>query len=199
VPHATPREPFGPVAAPGSYTVRLTVDGRHLEAPLALRADPRVTLSADGYAAELSLARRLAAGLTEATRALGASRSLREQLKAVSRTGPAADVIQAIDARLAALLDAPQAGAGTPAPRLPGVQGEIEELYGAVNRADAAPTTAQLKASDAAVAALAPLLAAWRGLEAELPALNAHLKAAGLAVLRPELALPADRDLADEE
>ena len=33
--------PQGPVAAPGKYTVRLTVDGRHYDQPFELKADPR--------------------------------------------------------------------------------------------------------------------------------------------------------------
>ncbi len=198
VPHATPREPFGPVAAPGNYRVRLTVDGRHFEVPLSLRPDPRVALAADGYAAELSLSRRLATLLTDATQALGASRSLRAQLQALPKSAAVADAIQATEARLAALLDTPEAATAAPA-RLPGVQGHVEELYSAVNRADAAPTTAQLQATDAATAELAPLLAGWHGLEAELAALNARLHGAGLSVLRPELPEPVDRDVADEE
>ena len=33
--------PQGPVAAPGKYTVRLTVDGKHFDQPFELKADPR--------------------------------------------------------------------------------------------------------------------------------------------------------------
>lgn len=33
--------PQGPVAAPGRYTVRLTVDGKHYDQPFELKADPR--------------------------------------------------------------------------------------------------------------------------------------------------------------
>ena len=202
VPHATPREPFGPVAVPGRYTVRVTVDGQRLEAPLELRPDPRVALAADGYAAQLRLARALAAEVSDATRALAQARSLRAQLKALPATGTAADVIRAYDARLVTLLEAPEAPeapAAAPPPRLPGVQGHLEELYGAVIRADAAPTQAQAAAAATAATELAGLLGTWRGLAAELPALNGQLRAAGLGVLRPELPPPADRDVADEE
>ncbi|HZV24051.1 MAG TPA: hypothetical protein VFF93_09820, partial [Luteimonas sp.] len=47
VPHATPRSPQGPMAIPGDYAVRLIVDGKTLEQPLTLRADPRVKASAE--------------------------------------------------------------------------------------------------------------------------------------------------------
>ena len=39
--HNTPTGPQGPFVAPGSYTVRLTVDGNGSEQPLAVKLDPR--------------------------------------------------------------------------------------------------------------------------------------------------------------
>jgi len=40
----TPSGPHGPFVAPGSYTVRLSVDGQVAEQPLVVRLDPRVAL-----------------------------------------------------------------------------------------------------------------------------------------------------------
>jgi photosystem II stability/assembly factor-like uncharacterized protein len=40
--HDTPREPRGPIALPGEYTVKLTVDGKSLTQPLTVKMDPRV-------------------------------------------------------------------------------------------------------------------------------------------------------------
>jgi photosystem II stability/assembly factor-like uncharacterized protein len=201
VPHATPREPLGPVVVPGAYTLRLSVDGRNVEAPLAVSADPRVALAPAGYATQLRLATSLAAELGDASHALLGVRSLRAQLTALPPAGPAAAVIHGFDARLAALVEAADGapgGAGA-APLLPDVQARIETLYGAVTGADAAPTAAQTAAADAAATALAGLLASWKSLAAELPAVNARLHAAGLGPLRAELPPPLDRDAADEE
>jgi hypothetical protein len=39
--HDTPREPRGPIALPGEYTVKLTVDGKSLTQPLTVKMDPR--------------------------------------------------------------------------------------------------------------------------------------------------------------
>ncbi|HEX7019410.1 MAG TPA: hypothetical protein VF159_05345 [Gemmatimonadaceae bacterium] len=41
-PHNTPREPRGPFALPGRYTVKLRVDGKSYAQPLLVRMDPRV-------------------------------------------------------------------------------------------------------------------------------------------------------------
>jgi hypothetical protein len=40
--HNTPTEPSGPWVAPGTYNVRLTVDGKVYTQPIAVRMDPRV-------------------------------------------------------------------------------------------------------------------------------------------------------------
>ena len=47
VPHRTPTSPRGPFVPPGSYTVRVTVDGAVLQRPLFVRMDPRVRTSAE--------------------------------------------------------------------------------------------------------------------------------------------------------
>src|SRR5262249_58522460 len=63
VPGRTPREPRGPIALPGRYTVRLTVDGKKLEAPLVVKMDPRVKTPAAGLEAQHALAVKLADAL----------------------------------------------------------------------------------------------------------------------------------------
>src|SRR5438093_4884676 len=45
--HDTPRSPFGPTALPGSYRMRLTVDGKSFTQQLTLKMDQRVKTSAD--------------------------------------------------------------------------------------------------------------------------------------------------------
>ena len=56
----TPREPRGPWALPGRYTVRLTAGGRTHTQPLVLRMDPRVRTPAAALREQLALSRRLA-------------------------------------------------------------------------------------------------------------------------------------------
>ncbi|HCC58842.1 MAG TPA: hypothetical protein DEQ47_16600 [Solibacterales bacterium] len=52
----TPREPLGPIALPGQYRVRLTVEGRSYTQPLTLKMDPRVKTSPAGLARQFQLA-----------------------------------------------------------------------------------------------------------------------------------------------
>jgi hypothetical protein len=206
VPHATPEQPLGPIALPGSYLVRLTVDGRHYEAPLDVQPDPRVPASAGALEGQLTLARELSDLLTESSRAVLSARSIEAQLKALKPAGATAEAVHAYQRRLADLLgtgekpaDEAQPTGTAPRVPLPDVQERIDGLYTEVTRADAAPTVSQQSAADAAQKELAVLLADWRGLAADLGALNRQLKAAKLAMVRPELAPPRDVNFADED
>jgi photosystem II stability/assembly factor-like uncharacterized protein len=202
VPHATPRGPQGPLAVPGTYRVRLTVDGKHLEAPLTLKPDPRVTASAEALAQQLTLTTQLAALLTQSSQTLLAARSQEAQLKALPKEGAARDAVQPYQARLAALTGSveqkPEAPA-VPPPNLKDVQEQISGLYAEVARADAAPTAAQRAAAVAVQNDLTPLLGTWQKLQADVPDLNKRLAAAKLAPIRTDLAPPRDVNFADEE
>ncbi len=55
----TPRQPEGPWAPPGSYTVRLTVDGAAQTRPLLVKMDPRVKTSTVDLARQFTLSKQL--------------------------------------------------------------------------------------------------------------------------------------------
>ena len=61
----TPREPRGPFVLPGSYTVRLSVDGGSLTQPLTVAMDPRVKATPAELALQHALALRLVRALDE--------------------------------------------------------------------------------------------------------------------------------------
>jgi hypothetical protein len=211
VPHATPQQPQGPLALPGKYLLRLTVDGRRLEAPLTVKPDPRVHVSEQALADQLSLATRLADLLTESSRAVLAAQSEEAQLKTLAPNGATADAVRAYQARLAQLLgseekDSPaekkeqqQPPPAPPRANLKEVQGHIAGLYSELGRADAAPTAAQRSATDTAQRAFTELRAKWQALQADLPALNKRLRSAKLAAVRAGLAPPRDLNVADED
>ena len=206
VPHATPQGPEGPLALPGRYLVRLTVEGRRFEAPLTVKADPRVRLSPGALEDQLRLATELARLLSESSRALLAARSEQAQLKHLAPAGATAEAVRAYQARLAELLDSSdnkedpgQEQRAASKILLPALQDRIATLYTEVTRGDAAPTAAQASAAATAQQALTGLLGAWQQLQGDLPALNARLRAAKLAPIRAELPPPRDLNAADED
>jgi hypothetical protein len=107
VPGNTPREPRGPWAAPGAYTVRLTAASTTVTAPLILTMDPRVKTPPADLQQQLALSMRLydaigrvndrlqapddsSAGAERAD--LEALRTLRRRLLALYETVQGADV-----------------------------------------------------------------------------------------------------------
>jgi len=68
----TPREPRGPWVVPGTYTVRLTADGRVQAQPVAVVMDPRVTTPASEIEAQHAISMRLCEAMARAAEALRA-------------------------------------------------------------------------------------------------------------------------------
>jgi len=188
VPHATRQEPLGPLALPGQYVVRLTAGGRTVEKPLVIEPDPRVNVPASALAEQFQLAAHLSAVLSESSRAVLTAQSERAQLQSLTGDSPQDHVIASFRQRLAELLEP-----------LSDAQGHVDTIYKMVVKGDAAPTAAQIAASAAEEAKLTPLLATWKQLQTELPAVNKVLRAAQLGEIRAELPPPRDRNVADEE
>jgi hypothetical protein len=206
VPMATPQGPEGPLALPGNYVVRLEVDGRHLEAPLTLRQDPRVQLPAEALVDQLHLATELSALLTDSSRAVLQANSEQAQLKALQSTGATAAAVKAYEARLAQLLgtadkQADEAGKAAPEAEasLTDLQDHLATLYTEVTRGDGAPTAAQKSAADTAQRAFTVVAGDWRKLQDDLPELNRRLRAARFAAIRTDLPPPRDLNVADED
>jgi photosystem II stability/assembly factor-like uncharacterized protein len=185
VPHATPHLPQGPMAIPGDYTVRLIVDGKPLEQPLTLRADPRVTASAEALRQQLDLGLTVSDLLTRASTMLAQAKSQQAQLKGANAGGPA---ITRFGAELEGMLEG---DASSNRDGLARTQRNLDQLYSQVTEGAAAPTSAQLTAVRAAGEQVARLEGEWKQAQADVPAVNQSLRKAGLGPLRTDAA-PAD-------
>jgi photosystem II stability/assembly factor-like uncharacterized protein len=73
---------FGPRAAPGSYTLRLTVDGKSATAPLSLKLDPRSPLRPADLEAQVGFALEVRDAITRLTRDVLRLQAVRRQLAA---------------------------------------------------------------------------------------------------------------------
>ena len=81
VPGAQSRGITAPIAPPGMYTVRLTVDGEVREQPLEIRPDPRLTTTAEDYAAQFAFMIRLRDKVSEIHDTVNTLRDLRGQIE----------------------------------------------------------------------------------------------------------------------
>jgi photosystem II stability/assembly factor-like uncharacterized protein len=193
IPGDTPRYPLGPTALPGSYSARLTANGKTYTAPFTLKMDPRVQISSASLEKKFQLEVRLASLLSQTSKAVMQAGSIREPLqKLIQQTaGPTRDSVQAFQSKLAAVLGAPAAFAAPPANEitLVRVNGQVAALYGQVWQADAEPTVAQTEAIAATAHDAMDVTQRWDALKtSDLPALNRALRAATL----PEIQIEAD-------
>jgi photosystem II stability/assembly factor-like uncharacterized protein len=72
----------GPIAVPGSYTVRLSVDGKAQTTPLKVVGDPRGTVSQAELEAQLAFALRVRDDISKLSGLVASIRSVKEQLTA---------------------------------------------------------------------------------------------------------------------
>ena len=77
IPHDTPREPLGLSVQPGTYTVRLTAQGRTLERPLVVKMDPRVKTPAADLQMQFDLSKSLYDGINRVHDEIARQRQIR--------------------------------------------------------------------------------------------------------------------------
>ena len=204
IPHDTPRFPLGPTVLPGSYSVRLTVDGKSSTVPLTIKMDPRVKTSAAGLQKKFQGETRMASIMTESAQAVLQGGSVRAQLEKVkAQANPTTtDAIEAFDKKLAALLGAPGGFLAPPSQEvtLGRVNGQAGTLYMQVWQADAAPTSSQMEAMGTIERDSADVLKRWSEFKnSDLPALNRVLRESRIPEVRLEGDLHQEESQIDEE
>ncbi len=203
VPHDTPRTPQGPFVVPGTYTVKLTVNGKSYTAPLTVKMDPRVKAPTTGIQQMADLQMRLSSLLTKSSQAVQQAHSIQDQLKKLPGQGGAlAEAISEFTEKLKNLLGGgqPMAGAPPEKPTLSRVNGAANTLYGDVDKADATPTAAQVAATATAERDASTAMQQWEQFKSQnLPALNTVLRGASLEEIKLDENPGAGGDAGDEE
>ncbi|HWR13982.1 MAG TPA: hypothetical protein VN577_04085 [Terriglobales bacterium] len=189
VPGDTPRNPLGPTAVPGKYTVRLTANGKTVTVPLTIKMDPRVKTTQAGLQQMFAAEQKLADLVERSSVAVLQAKSVQEQIGKLKPTGAVADALKAFSSKVTAALDGPEnppAGAAK-VTSLSDLNDHAYTLYGLVGQVDAAPTAAQLAALAKVEGEFPAGLAAWEQVvKTDLPGINAQLKQAGLAEINPQ-------------
>jgi len=170
-PGVTLMAPEGPLVLPGTYTVRLTVDGKRYTQPLIVRPDPRSHASRVMLAAQDALLRRLYSGL-EATwadfRLVADLRAAVATLAPQDTTSELGKAVHALTATMDSIAGDSLADAREPwDPRPPAwsfasLNGEFAIEVEAQDNADQMPTRAALAVARTSCGDLSKLLARWR-------------------------------------
>jgi hypothetical protein len=204
IPGDTPRYPLGPTVLPGSYTARLTANGKSYTANFTVKMDPRVKTSTAGLDQKFQLEMRLASLLSKTSKAVMQAGSIREPLQKLSEqaTGPTKDSVQAFQTKLTAVLGAPSGFFAPPSAEVTLVQvnGQVTVLYGQVWQADAEPTTAQSEAMKVIERDASDVMKRWDALKTtDLSVLNRALHAANLPEIQIESDPHKEEEATDEE
>ncbi|HEY2805329.1 MAG TPA: hypothetical protein VGI92_05665 [Gemmatimonadales bacterium] len=189
-PGLTPTSPEGPLAAPGTYTIRLTVDGQSYTSSVTVTNDPRIRVTSAALAAQNAMQLRAWHGLQAAWEGVQQSTALRSAVEPDTAAGVAAEVSSAAKALLARI----DSVAG-PAPRAPGafnpfrrfgagrqnfrsLDGAFTQQLNAQDLADQAPTEGTLANSETSCKQLATDVSGWNAIRGhDLAALNQLLGA----------------------
>jgi hypothetical protein len=175
VPHDTVPAPASPWAAPGQYTVKLTVNGKGFTQPLVVKIDPRVKTTPLGLSQQFTLSKQMYDDVLKVQAALADVRALRAKVggTGASLSGEPARSAESLALRLAALEGGGGRGGGgrggapEGADTLGNINGGLNQLMGLMQGADVTPTTQLVAAVGARHAALAKLMAQWTALKAE--------------------------------
>ncbi len=192
VPHRTPLEPQGPVVLPGTYTVRLTVDGHSASEPVTVKMDPRIHTSLADLTTLHNAQTGVAAALDSAAKADLEAHSVEEQLSAPANADLSTQLAPYV-AQLKALLggrgrrgQAAAATAGNQGPGIDEVNGEAMGLYAELTQADQPATAVQLAAVTRVEHDAQAVVPAWEAFRKnQLPAINQLLQNAGKPAIDP--------------
>jgi len=184
----TPRSPLGPAVLPGSYTVKITVNGKSYTQTLTVKMDPRVKASEDDLRRQFELEIGIVKAMNQSYDALQQVRDLREQLNAakVRAKGARLRDIASLEQKVAEL-EGSEGGWGarflsTPEGKsLTRLNVGLNTLLAAVDSADTAPTETENATFHDVETALKGQLTLWNEIKTkDVAALNAQLRKSGL-------------------
>ena len=154
-----PREPAGPLALPGSYQLRLTVDGKTYTQPFKLIMDPRVKATPQNLEKQFSLALKLTQALRQANQAV-------EDIHAAAQSGK---ITPEDEKKLAGTR--PRRGEAEPEggnpPAFASVISNLAQLIVSVDSADATPTMQESQAAEKTLSQAQALLKQWDALKSK--------------------------------
>ena len=180
------RNPRGPKVVPGSYTVRLTVDGKPQTRPLKVVMDPRSAATPETLQQQLQLGQQIFAETLEARRVLAEIASLRKQLgdleqKIGEKDSAIKSAVVDAQAEISKIEAKPGAGPG----QTTGLQDAFADMASAlrvVESGDRAVPSQAIAVYDEAKQRVKAAIAQWNEFKTtKLPRLNQKLAGANLA------------------
>ncbi|MGA8153487.1 MAG: hypothetical protein WB952_21225 [Terriglobales bacterium] len=190
----------GPRVAPGTFQVRLTVDGKSLAQPLKVVMDPRSSATPEELQQQYELGRKMFAAAKQGRKALAEIMALQKQLAAVAPTVPKANAdLQSSVTQLQEEIRNILKGSGEPSGDSIGLEQAATGLAGAlrvVESSDRAVPSQAIEVFQESNRVLKVRLEEWIRLKStRVPQLNDQLKQANMAPLTIAETEPDDDSL----
>ena len=188
--------PEGPIVLPGTYTLKLTVDGKSYAAPAEIKLDPRVHASPDDLAKQMDLEMKVRDDIEALHIAVNQIRGVRSQLEVVKRRleeegDRGKDMVAAIDDLNKKMDPVEQAliqvkrkssEGNLEYPNMLNAQYETLRLF--VENADTAPTESELSVFDGLHGRLQTQLTAWKQIaSSDVPAINERVRRESISLI----------------
>ena len=195
----TPRYPLGPEVMPGTYTVKLTVNGKSQTQSLTVKMDPRVKTGPEVLSQQFDLSLAAYQGMGQSFATAQTAQKVHEQIKSIIDrvgSGPLADSLAALDKKIVAISGEARGDASSPG--LPGgtidvrnanltrLNDGFSSLLENLQSADVTPTGATLLAADEMQKVLLKLQGDWDELVSkDITEINKQLRTANQSPLTP--------------
>ena len=198
----THAEPQGPFVVPGTYEVRMTVEGKTYKQPLTVEMDPRVKITQADLQQqldfELQIDQLISQSYSTHTQAekflseLAVRQAALQKNEAAKATLDALNGLQAKAQKLQGEQQRGFGGFGKPKPTFTLVNGELSGLSETAEQADQAPTDAMHTAYHDYCQDLSKVAQQWSDMmKQDVPAVNSQLSAQQLQPLTPVMESPA--------
>jgi photosystem II stability/assembly factor-like uncharacterized protein len=190
-PGLTPASPLGTLVPPGTYTLKLTVNGTAYTQTLAVTNDPRSPATTADLNAQYTLIKKTLGAMQiswDGYQQAAAMRAALDSAKPADSTSDLAKTIAAFRLRVDSVGGNADGGGrrfggratARPAPTFFSVHAQLEGQYGAQENGDLAPTEAMGQGLAASCHDLNGTIARWKNLNgADLTTLNTALTGAG--------------------
>jgi vacuolar-type H+-ATPase subunit I/STV1 len=185
----------GPVVLPGTYSVRLNVNGQKYVQPLTIVKDPRSNATDADLKEQFDFLMRIRDKTSQANDAVKTIRNVKAQLadrakkmpadKSVAFSHIAADLSNSLSSIEGEIYQVRNQSSQDPLNYPIKLNNKIAALSGVVGGTDARPTSQSYTVFNDLSAQLDRQLSAMRGALIVLPSINTTLKAAGLAPIVP--------------
>jgi photosystem II stability/assembly factor-like uncharacterized protein len=185
----------GPVVLPGTYTVRMTVNGQSYRQPMTVVRDPRTTATDADLREQFELLMRIHEKTSQANDAVRTIRNVKAQLADREKKMPGdksaafSSVVTSLTDKLSAIeseiYQVKNQSGQDPLNYPIRLNNKIAALSGVVGGTDAKPTSQAYTVFNDLSSQLDRQLSAMRGALIILPAINASLKTAGLPAIVP--------------